>query len=120
MSSDVCQLLHLLQPLGQAQEALAHLLQPAQCDVQLALRLPQAALVGPPLVLSRVQRSVLDLRDAPRDDFLSAGQHGGKQRLTIGAVLLQELPGRQEDNGVKFKAGLGELFNCWATVGSLM
>lgn len=54
VSSDVCQLLHLLQPLGQAQEPLADLLQSAQGDVQLGLRLLKAALVGPPLVLSSV------------------------------------------------------------------
>lgn len=54
VSSDVCQLLHLLQPLGQAEEPLADLLQPAQRGVQLGLRLLQTALVGPPLVLGRV------------------------------------------------------------------
>lgn len=97
VSPDVGQLLHLLQPLGQAQEPLADLLQPAQRGVQLGLRLLQTALVGPPLVLGRVQRSVLDLRDAPGDHFLSAGQHGGEQGLTVGAVLLQELEGKQKD-----------------------
>lgn len=33
-------------------------------------------------------------------------------------MLLQELAGKQEDNVVEFKARLGKLLSCWATVGS--
>lgn len=83
MTSDVCHLLHLLQPLGQAQEPLAHLAQSGQCGVQLGMRLLQAALVGPPLSLSGVESSVLNLRYTPGDYSLSAGQHRGEQRLAI-------------------------------------
>lgn len=94
MTSDVCHLLHLLQPLGQAQEPLGHLPQSGQCGAQLVLCFLQAALVGPPLSLSGVERSVLDLRYAPGDYSLSASQHRGEQRLAVWAVLLQELWGK--------------------------
>lgn len=97
MASDVCRLLHLLQPLRQAQEPLAHLPQPGEGGAQLGLRLLQTALVGPPLPLSRVQRPVLDLGDAPGDHSLSAGQHRGEQRLAVGAAFLQQLPRKHKD-----------------------
>lgn len=83
MTSDVCHLLHLLQPLRQGQKPLAHLPQPGQCGAQLGLRLLQTALVGPPLSLSGVERSVLDLRYTPGDYSLSACQHRREQRLAI-------------------------------------
>lgn len=91
VTSDVCHLHHLLQPLGQAQEPLAHLPQSAQCGAQLSLCLLQAALVGSPLPLSGVQCSVLNLRYTPGYHSLSAGQHRGEQRLAIWAAFLQEL-----------------------------
>lgn len=83
MMSDICQLLHLLQPLCQAQEPLTHLLQSGQRGAKLGLHLFQAALVGPPFPLGSVKRSVLNLRYTPWDYFLPAGQHRGEQRLAI-------------------------------------
>lgn len=88
MTSDVCHLLHVLQPLGQAQEPLAHLPQSGQRGPQLGLSFLQTALVGPPLSLSGVQCSVFDLRYTPGDYSLSAGQHRGEQRLAVWAAFL--------------------------------
>lgn len=83
MTPKVSHLLHLLQPLGQAQKPLAHLPQSGQYGAQLGLSFLQTTLVDPPLSLSSVQGSVLDLRYTPWDYSLSAGQHRGEQRLAI-------------------------------------
>lgn len=75
--------LHLLQPLGQAEEPLADLPQPGQGGAQMRPRVLQAPPEGPPVPLGRVQGPVLDLRRAPGDDLVPAGQHGGEEGLAL-------------------------------------
>lgn len=97
VTSDARPPLHLLQPLGQVQEPLAHLPESGQCRAQLVLSLAQTVPVGPPLPLSSVQGSVFDLRDTPGDNSLPAAQHRGEQRMALGAVLLQELQEKRKE-----------------------